>query len=144
MEHGRTQEDAMKSMLRVVPLVGLAALLSLPASAQVFFFSTGAPDGRIGTASRPDAGGKIEIESADDFITTAPLTNINTATFTGLITGATPTIGEVRVEIYRVFPKDSTNPPNGAVPTRVNSPSDIAFDDRDTANATLTFTTSNL
>jgi hypothetical protein len=29
----------------------------------------------------------------------------------------------VRLEIYRVFPKDSQDPPSGNVPTRVNSPS---------------------
>lgn len=134
----------MKSLLRAVPLVGIAAFVSLPAAAQIpFFFSTGAPDGRIGTASRPESTGKIEIESADDFIASAA-TDINAATFTGLITGATPTIGQVRVEIYRVFPKDSANPPNGAVPTRVNSPSDVAFADRDTAAGTLTFTATTL
>jgi hypothetical protein len=51
-------------------------------------------------------------------------------------------VGEVRVEIYRVFPKDSTDPPSGNVLTRVNSPSDVEFDDRDTASSNLTFTTS--
>lgn len=30
-------------------------------------FSTGNPDGLIATASRPSGGGKIEIETADDF-----------------------------------------------------------------------------
>src|SRR5437762_2876043 len=49
-------------------------------------------------------------------------------------------INDVVVEVYRVFPKDSTNPPDGRVPTRVNSPSDVAFDSRDSAAATLTFT----
>jgi len=38
---------------------------------------------------------------------------------------------DVTIEIYRVFPKDSTVPPSGQVPTRVNSPSDVAFDSRD-------------
>jgi hypothetical protein len=135
----------MKSLFRVVPLMGIAALFAFPAAAQLpFFFSTGAPDGRIGTASRPGAGGKIEIESADDFLTSSPITSINTLTFTGLLTGTTPTIGEVRVEIYRVFPNDSTVPPDNRVPTRANSPSDVEFADRDTAAGNLTFTTTTL
>jgi hypothetical protein len=115
------------------------------ASATPFFFSTGNVDGRMAAASRPDAGGKIEIEAADDF-TIAGQTQITSATFTGLLTStlAAPTIGEVAVEIYRVFPKDSTLPPSGNVPTRVNSPSDVAFDTRDTALGTLTFSTSTL
>ena len=48
-------------------------------------------------------------------------------------------IGAVVVEIYRVFPKDSTFPPSGNVPTRVNSPSDVAFQERDSTSG-LTFT----
>ncbi len=114
------------------------------ASATPFFFSTGNVDGRMAAASRPDAGGKIEIEAADDFTTIVNQTQITSATFTGLLTGAAPTIGDVAVEIYRVFPKDSVNPPSGNVPTRVNSPSDVAFDTRDTALGTLTFSASTL
>jgi len=45
----------------------------------------------------------------------------------------------VDVEIYRVFPKDSTIPPSNNVPTRVNSPSDNAFDARDSGGGTLSF-----
>jgi hypothetical protein len=118
-------------------------LLAGSMQAQPFFFSTGNPDGKMGSASRPDSTGKIEIESADDFVLTQNV-HINSATFTGILTGATPVIGQVRVEIYRVFPLDSVNPPSGNVPTRVNSPSDVEFDDRDTASANLTFTTSVL
>ena len=97
----------------------------------------------MASASRPASIGKIEIESADDFILTQNM-HITSATFTGLLTGATPTVGEVRVEIYRVFPKDSSNPPSGMVPTRANSPSDVEFEDRDTASGNLTFTTTVL
>ena len=125
-------------------LATLAAISSLavPASAVPFSFSTGNPDGLIATGSRPSSAGKIEIESADDFILTTS-TNINHATFTGLLpTGAI--INNVRVEIYRVFPKDSTNPPSGNIPTRVNSPSDVAFAERDVASSTLSFTTTTL
>lgn len=118
-------------------------LFSASSSAAPFSFSTGNPDGRIGTASRPASTGKIEIESADDFILSQS-TSIDHATFNGLLpTGAT--ISQVRLEIYRVFPLDSVNPPSGNVPTRVNSPSDNAFADRSSANATdLSFTTSIL
>ena len=97
----------------------------------------------MATASRPDAGGKIEIESADDFIANSPF-KINSATVTGLITGATPTIGQDTVEMYRVCPLDSTVPPSGNVLTRTNSPSDIAFATRDSAANTLTFSTATL
>lgn len=128
-----------------------AAFLVSPAKADPFFFSTGNPDGKIATASRPESAGKIEIESADDFALTSK-TRINSATFTGLLTGASPSVGEVRVEIYRVFPLDSnvartSGPPTFStpqVPTRVNSPSDVELEDRDTASGNLSFTTSTL
>jgi hypothetical protein len=109
------------------------------------FFSTGDPDGLIATASRPSGNGKIEIESADDFVL-ASRTSISSATFTGLLTGAASPadIAQVRVEIYRVFPKDSAFPPSGNVPTRNNSPSDVAFADRDTAAKNLSFSTNVL
>jgi len=105
----------------------------------------------MASATRPDTAGKFEIESADDFILTSP-TAITNATFTGLLTGANPTIGQVVVEIYRVFPNDSnvartsgplTNPAfsTDKVPTRANSPSDVALDSRDSTAGELTFTT---
>ena len=109
--------------------------------------NNGNVDGLIAVGSRPGVGGKIEIEAADDFIIGASTQNtITHATFTGLLTGgATPAnIGEVAVEIYRVFSNDSVTPPSGAVPTRVNSPSDNAFTTRDTTVPNLTVTTSVL
>jgi len=112
--------------------------------ADPFFFTTGNPDGKMATASRPATAGKFEIESADDFVLTSP-TTLTSATFTGLLAGAPITsIGEIRVEFYRVFPNDSTVPPSGHVVTRVNSPSDVEFVDRDTADGNLAFTTSDL
>ena len=126
------------------PFLMLSAMLvvATPAAATPFQFSTGDINNLIATASRPSSAGKIEIESADDFVLTQD-TSINQATFTGLLTGSgisLADIGNVRVEIYRVFPKDSTNPPSGNVPTRVNSPSDIAFAERDTASSNLSST----
>jgi hypothetical protein len=123
--------------------LGSIAILATSAAADVFHFSTGDPDGLMATASRPGVGGKIEIESADDFVLTQT-TLINSATFTGLITGTSPTIGEVVAEIYRVFPLDSTVPPDGNVPTRNNSPSDNAFDTRDSTVPNLSFTATTL
>ncbi|HEV2098075.1 MAG TPA: PEP-CTERM sorting domain-containing protein [Stellaceae bacterium] len=96
----------------------------------------------MATASRPSSSGKIEIESADDFVLTAK-TSITSATFTGLITGS-GSVADVRVEIYRIFPKDSDTSRTPNVPTRVNSPSDVEFDDRDSASGNLSFTTSDV
>jgi hypothetical protein len=134
-----------------IPLSLVGCLFALPAAADTFSFSTGNPDGKIATATRPESSGKFEIESADDFVLTHS-TSITSATFTGLLPiGATAAdVGEVVVEIYRVFSKDSnvgrTNGPptfsTSNVPTRVNSPSDNAFDSRDTASGTLSFTAS--
>jgi len=115
------------------------ALIAARLDADPFTFNTGNPDGRLATASRTDSPGKIEIESADDFVATTQIA-LTSATFTGLLpTGFNPAnITEVQVEIYRVFPNDSnvgrtTGPPTFGtpqVPTRVNSPSDVAFDTR--------------
>jgi PEP-CTERM motif len=135
-------------MLRIharlaIPLSLLGCLSAMPAAAETpFSFSTGNPDGLMATATRPDSPGKFEIESADDFVITHS-TSITSATFTGLLPIDAPLsdIGEVVVEIYRVFPKDSQDPPSMKVPTRVNSPSDVAFDSRDSTSG-LTFTPS--
>jgi len=115
-----------------------AFLLVIPAQSGPFTFTTGAPDGRLGAASRP--GTTTEIETADDFILANP-TSITSATFTGLLpTGALlSSITGVGVEFYRVFPLDSVIPPDGRVPTRVNSPSDNAFSSFDTASGNMSF-----
>jgi len=126
-----------------MPLLA-AVLLTVPAAADVFHFQTDSPDGKLAAASRPASAGKIEIEAADDFVLASP-TTVTSASWTGLLTGATTAdVGQVTVEIYRVFPLDSTNPPSGNVPTRVNSPSDVAFTSRDSTASGLTFTTAVL
>jgi hypothetical protein len=109
-----------------------------------FSFSTGLPDGKLAAASRIEGGGLIEIEAGDDFVTTADQTLITGASFWGLLPSNLPSIDQVVVEIYRVFPLDSVNPPDGRVPTRANSPSDVAFDTRDSSGGQLTFTATNL
>jgi hypothetical protein len=101
----------------------------------------GAPDGLLASASRPDSPGKIEIETGDDFVLTGQ-THLTSATFTGLVPLGTSlsSVNGVTVEIYRVFPNDSTVPPSGNVPTRANSPSDVAFVSRSSPDSTLSFT----
>jgi hypothetical protein len=127
-----------------VTFATVALLAATPVGATPFTFSTGAPDGRLGMASRP-AGVGMEIESADDFILTDP-TRLTGGTFTGLLSGGATVadIDSVVVEIYRIFPQDSTQPPSGQVPSRANSPSDVAFASRDAASSGLAFSTSDL
>jgi len=123
--------------------LSVCTLLSGTAAGIPFTFTNGSPDGRIGLASCPDCGvGAIEIETADDFIATNP-TTITGATFTGLLPSGAPlsNVNFVGVELYRIFPKDSVNPPDGLVPSRANSPSDVALASRDSnPGGGLTFT----
>ena len=132
----------MNSLIKVLASTSIASTLAFAgaASAAPFTFSTGNPDGLIATASRPSSTGKIEIESADDFILGDP-TKITGASFTGLLTGsaALGSLGSVVVEIYRVF--DSI--PSGRVPTRLNSPADVALDSRESGSG-LSYTTTSL
>jgi hypothetical protein len=127
---------------------GIAAIV--PADAATFTFSSGNPDGRLAAATRPDSAGKFEIEAADDFAL-ANQTQLDSATFTGLLPSGS-SVQNVVVEIYRVFPFDSnvartSGPPTfstSQVPTRVNSPSDVALDSRSSAGSSLSFSTSVL
>ena len=118
-------------------------LVASAATATPFVFDTGNPDGRMGTASRPASAGLFGIESADDFVL-GQQTKITRATFTGLLTGRATAadIGSVGVEIYRVFPSDSNAAHTPSVPTRVNSPADVAFDTR--TGGGLSFSASTL
>jgi hypothetical protein len=106
----------------------------------VFSFSTGSPDGRMATASHPASLTAPETESADDFVLTSG-TILSQGTFTGLLpTGFKPSdIRDVGVEIYRVFPFDSDTTRTIHVPTRVNSPSDVAFTARDAVKGGLSY-----
>jgi hypothetical protein len=122
------------------------------AQPSAFVFSTGVPDGKVATISEPSSArtSNVEYESADDFALTTQ-TQIQQASFTGLLTGGATAkdVSNVNVEIYRVFPNDSnvgrtSGPPTFStdkVPTRVNSPSDVQFDSRDSLNQGLTFQT---
>jgi hypothetical protein len=128
-------------------LFASAAVLASSSSvwADDFHFSTGSPDGLIATASRPGSGQITEIETADDFLLSQE-TVLTSGTFTGLLpTNTNPSnIQNVVVEIYRVFPLDSSTPPSSNVPTRANSPSDVVLLSRDVIAGDLSFTTSTL
>ena len=119
------------ALFLVVGMLGIApATQAIP-----FSFSTGNPDGLVGTASRPDSAG-FEIETGDDFIL-PNTTTITGASILGLVSSGTALsdFTSAVLEIYRVFPSDSdvgrtSGPPTfstSAVPTRANSPSDVAF-----------------
>jgi PEP-CTERM motif len=125
--------------LAILLTIGLFA--AIPAAADSLLVSTGNPDGLIAMASRPGSPGKIEIEAADDFILSGA-TSVTGGSFVGLLPSGTSltSISQVVVEIYRVFPNDSTNPASGNVLTRVNSPSDVAFASRDFVTGGLNFT----
>src|SRR5437867_5756522 len=128
-------------MISAIAIVSLAIFSATPAAADTFFFSTGNPDGLIGTLSRPASPGQIETETADDFVLTHT-TTITQATFTGLLPLGAPlsNVQNVAIELYHVFPVDSVFPPSGNVPTRVNSPSDVEFKAFDTVAGTLSET----
>src|ERR1041385_6160702 len=86
----------------------LALLLVVSqASADSFSFSTGDPDGKIATLSRPSSPGKIQTETADDFDVTQNVV-ITQATFIGLLPVGAPlgNVGNVEIEISNVFHGD--------------------------------------
>jgi hypothetical protein len=127
-----------------------AVCFSTAAQSNLFSFSTGSPDGKLGALSRPAGPQGLETETADDFDLTQA-TVISTATIHGLIpVGSTVSnIASVEVELYHIFPLDSdvsrtSGPPTFStpnVPSRVNSPSDheISADTRDSNESTLSF-----
>ena len=144
----------MRKILSALAMGGFVAAVSADQSfAAPFTFDTGPATNQIAVATRPGIGGNFEIEAGDDFILNQE-TRITSATFTGLITGTSSlsNINDVVVEIYRVFPNDSnvgrtSGPPTfstSQVPTRVNSPSDVEFDSRDSLASTLSYTGSVL
>jgi hypothetical protein len=108
----------------------------------VFFFSTGAPDGKIATISEPPNAhnAHVEFESADDFVLNTE-TVIQHASFTGLLTGGAKLkdVSNVFLTIYRLFPNDSDLTRTPKVPTRVNSPADNEIANFDSAVGDLRF-----
>src|SRR5437868_14564218 len=93
-----------------------------------FSFTTGTPDGLLGALSRRASPGKLETETADDFIL-QQTTVITQAKIIGLVPLGTPleNIKNIEIEVYHVFPLDSATP-SGNVPSRVNPPADVEID----------------
>ena len=127
---------------------GLASLFALSVGAALATPAIGAtiynnltPNNAMGVATSPGSVGVFEIEAGDDFFLPSQ-TLIASSSFTGILlpgTGGTPSISDVVVEMYRVFPKDSDTVRTPSVPTRMNSPSDVAFVSKDSAAGELTF-----
>jgi hypothetical protein len=81
----------MNTMRRILVCAALTMTGAWSLQAGVISFSTGAPNGKMGSGSRPSGPSLLEIESADDFIL-SDSSAIDHATFTGLLTsGATLT-----------------------------------------------------
>src|ERR671930_601258 len=77
--------DGLKAVtLALASTASALLLLASQTAAGSFSFSTGDPDGKIATLSRPPSSDKIQTETADDFILSQG-TFINQATFTGLL-----------------------------------------------------------
>lgn len=123
--------------------LGLGAMLAASAFGGTIYNNL-TPNNSMGIATRPDSGGPFEIEAGDDFFLGSQ-TVINSASFVGLIVpgAGAVNISDIVAEMYRVFPKDSDTVRTPNVPTRANSPSDVAFDSRDSASG-LTFSTTVL
>src|SRR3954463_7167824 len=145
-------QTTMRRLAIVSASIGM--LLSIPAiGASADVYNNLTPNNSMAIATRPGTPGAFEIEAADDFIL-GTQTNVTGASFTGLfVPGAgAASVSQVAVEIYRIFPADSnvgrtSGPPTfstSQVPTRVNSPSDVAFNSRDSGATELTFSTSVL
>jgi hypothetical protein len=124
--------------------VAFGTWVAMPISSATFSLTTGVPDGKLGALSRRASPGKLETETADDFVLDQT-TVINRATIRGLVPlGTLPeNIKEVETEMYHVFPLDSANPPSTNVPSRNNSPSDVEIDSatRAKSSGTLKFST---
>ena len=107
-------------------LSGVSFWLATPAKAD-FFFSTGDPDGKIATLSRTASPGKLETETADDFVTTAQ-TTITNATFTGLLVGGATPANITMSKSSSITCSRSIRPPRRITgSSRTNSPSDNNF-----------------
>ena len=133
----------MRTAHSLFVLLAVAALTPAASAATTLYFND-TPTNAIGFATFPPSPSN-ENEAADDFLLASPAI-VNSATFTGLLVpavGNVPAVQSVDVEIYRVFPNDSNTSRTITVPTRTNSPSDVAFDERDSP-ANMTFSSSTL
>jgi PEP-CTERM motif-containing protein len=134
----------MRHGLRWASVFCLIAFAAVPAMGAVIYNNL-TPNNAMAIATRPDTTA-FEIEAGDDFFL-GSRTSINGASFTGLIvpgSAGAPSVSQVVVEIYRIFPLDSDTVRTPHVPTRANSPSDVAFDSRDSGANSLMFGTNVL
>ena len=95
-------------MRRVLQWAALGMLFAISVKAAVIYDNL-APNSQMAIASRPGGPGTFEIEAADDFLLSSS-TSITSASFIGLMvpgTAGTPSISDIQIEIYRVFPQDS-------------------------------------
>ena len=136
----------MKRIYAYMNAFGAVVLLAMPASGAVLYNNL-TPNNQIAVATRPENGTDFEIEAADDFVL-GSRSIVNSASFIGLgvpgAQGGNFSVTNVVVEMYRVFSLDSDTNRTPQVPTRLNSPSDVAFDSRDGSGGELSFTTSLL
>jgi hypothetical protein len=142
------RRERLIAILAIVALCGFASAQNArPNTPNTFSFTTDSDHGKLASLSIPALSGRLETETADDFVL-QETTVINQATITGLIPTGTPLsdITNVEIEVYHIFPVDSVNPPSGNVPSRMNSPSDkeINTATRDGSSGTLNFSASTL
>jgi hypothetical protein len=134
----------MRHGLRWVSAFCLIVFAAVPAMGDVIYNNL-TPNNSMAIATRPDTAA-FEIEAGDDFFLKSR-TSINGASFIGLIvpgSAGAPSVSQVVVEMYRIFPLDSDTVRTPHVPTRANSPSDVAFDSRDSGANSLVFSMSGL
>src|SRR5262245_56451855 len=113
-------------------VLSLTVVLTAPAIGATIYNNL-TQNNQVAIAIRPDSPGVFEIETGDDFLL-GSATSITSASFIGLLvpgTSGTSAISEIVAEVYRIFPLDSNTTRTPNVPTRMNSPSDVAFDSRD-------------
>jgi len=133
----------MRHLISYGIALGLGAILAVPALGETIYNNL-TPNNQMAIATRPGTPGQSEIEAADDFFV-GSATTINSATIIGLLvpgTGGSSSISGITVEMYRIFPLDSNTTRTPNVPTRANSPSDVALASRDGTSGGLTFSSS--
>src|SRR6266849_791652 len=106
---GGAAHSIIRGLLVALAVMAVSGIAS--AKDNKFIVSTGNPDGKLGALSRRPSTGKLETETADDFVLNQT-TVISGATITGLISPATSlaNITNVEVEFYHRFPQDCANP----------------------------------
>jgi hypothetical protein len=140
---GKSRRNYMPRGVASIAAISVFALIVGPLTGASIYNNL-TPNDLIGVATRTDSAGAFEIEAGDDF-SLASQTKITGASFTGLLSPGSPAdISQIVLEIYRVFPLDSDTARTPNVPTRNNSPSDVAFDSRDSSAGDFSFMTSVL